>query len=166
MSKTLEERMNIVKDILFNQPVQLMTSPLKAGTLKNKCIEGCHTGYTIQLDNLSYRGIWVSTLEKIRLWVDGEEVPQDSIMLCLKGMKFPLCDTVSHTEVFWGATDTCLLNINKIGGLKKGQHKVVIEIYKRADFGHSYGEAEKGYENASEFHTPQLYKDEAIFTIE
>ena len=34
MSKTLEERMNIVKDILFNQPVQLMTSPLKAGTLK------------------------------------------------------------------------------------------------------------------------------------
>ena len=166
MTKSLEERMAIVKDLIFNQPVQLMTSPLKAGTLKNKCIGDSRTGYTVQLDNLSYRGVWVSTIEKINLKVDGEEVPQDTMILCLKGMKFPLCDTVSHTEVFWGATDTCILSVNKIGGLSKGEHKLEIEIYKRGDFGHSYGEGEEGYENATEFHTPTLYKDEAVFTVE
>lgn len=166
MNKSIEERMNIVKDLIFNQPVQLMTSPLKEGSLKNKYIEGCCTGYTVQLDNLSYRGIWVSTLEDIKLKVDDEEVRQETMMLCLKGMKFPICDMVTHTEVFWGATDQCLLSVNKIGGLGKGKHKLDIEIYKRADFGHSYGEGEDGYDKATEFHSPQLYKDTAVFEID
>ena len=51
MTKTLDERMAIVKDILFGQPGMLMTKPLKEGTLKNKCIEGCCTGYTFEVDN-------------------------------------------------------------------------------------------------------------------
>ncbi|MBS5520644.1 MAG: hypothetical protein KHX56_00075 [Clostridiales bacterium] len=165
MTKTLDERMAIVKDILFGQPGMLMTKPLKEGTLKNKCIEGCCTGYTFEVDNLSYRGIWVSTLEGIKIKVDGEEVPQEDIMVCLKGMKFPVCDLGGHTEVFWGARDKCVVNVNKVGGLSIGEHKIEIEILKRADFGHSYGEAEEGYENATEFHKPEVIIDEAVYTI-
>ena len=165
MTKTLEERMAIVKDILFGQPGMLMTKPLKEGTLKNKSVEGCCTGYTFEVDNLSYRGVWVSTLEGVKVTVDGEEVPESDIMVCLKGMKFPVCDLGSHTEVFWGARDKCVINVNKVGGLSAGEHKVEIEILKRADFGHSYGEAEEGYENATEFHNPEVIKDEAVYTI-
>ena len=165
MTKSFEERMAMVKDIIFGQPGMLMTKPLKEGTLKNKCIAGCCTGYTFEVDNLSYRGVWVSTLEGIRVWVDDEEIPQENLMVCLKGMKFSICDLGSHTEVFWGARDQFVVNVNKVGGLTAGEHKLEIEILKRADFGHSYGEAEEGYETASEFHTPQRITDTAIFTI-
>ncbi len=165
MEKTLDERMAIVKDIIFGRADMLMTKPLKEGSLKNKCIGDCCTGYTFEIDNLSYRGVWVSTLEGIRLKVDGEEVPQENMMVCLKGMKFSICDLEGHTEVFWGAHDPCVISVNKVGGLSKGEHKVEIEILKRADFGHSYGEGEEGYENASEFHQPQVIKDEGVYTI-
>lgn len=165
MTKSLDERMAIAQNILFGQPMALMTKPLKAGTLKNKDIGGCCTGYTFEVDNLSYRGIWVSTLEDLKLTVDGEPVPEEDLMVCLKGMKFPICDLGSHTEVFWGATDTCVVNVNKIGGLTKGTHKLVLEIHKRADFGHSYGEAEEGYADAHEFQTPDIIIDEAVFEI-
>ena len=165
MAKALDERMEIVKNILFGQPGALMTKPLKAGTLKNKTIAGCCTGYSFEVDNLSYRGVWVSTLEGIKVMVDGEEIPQENMMLCLKGMKFPICDLESHTEVFWGARDCCVLSVNKVGGLCPGEHTVAIEILKRADFGHSYGEAGEGYENATEFHNPQVIRDEAVYTI-
>lgn len=166
MTKTLDERMGIVKKIIFEQPGMLMTKPLKEGSLKNKNIEGCCTGYTFEVDNLSYRGIWVSTIEGIRIVVDGEEVETSDIMLSLKGMKFPVCDLLGHTEVFWGARDRCVINVNKVGGLSKGKHTVEIEILKRADFGHSYGEGEEGYENATEFHHPEVIKDQAVFVIE
>ena len=43
------------------------------------------------MDNL-LPGIWVSTLEGIKIKVDGEGGPQEDIMVCLKGMKFPVCD--------------------------------------------------------------------------
>ena len=165
MSKTLEERMAIAKELIFGQPAALLTKPLKAGTLKNKSVEGCRTGYTFEIDNLSYRGIWISTLEGIALTVDGEAVPEENIVVCLKGMKFPVCDLGGHTEVFWGATDTCVINVNKIGGLCPGEHTLEIQIRKRADFGHSYGEAEEGYENAHEFLTPDVITDTAVFTI-
>lgn len=165
MSKTLEERMAIAKDLIFGQPAALMTKPLKAGTLKNKSVAGCCTGYTFEIDNLSYRGIWISTLEGISLTVDGEPVPEENITVCLKGMNFPVCDLGGHTEVFWGATDTCVINVNKIGGLCPGSHTFKIEIDKRADFGHSFGEALEGYENAHEFLTPDVIIDEAILSI-
>ena len=157
--------MAIARNLIFDQPAALMTKPLKAGTLKNKSVEGCCTGYTFEIDNLSYRGIWISTLEGIALTVDKTPVAEENIMVCLKGMKFPICDLGGHTEVFWGATDTCVINVNKIGGLCPGEHTLAIEIHKRADFGHSYGEAEEGYENAHEFLTPDVITDEAVFTI-
>lgn len=165
MEKTIDERMAIVKSIIFDQPGMLMTKPLKERTLMNKSIGQCCTGFTFEIDNLSYRGIWISTLEGINLKVDGVDVPQEDIMLCLKGMKFPICDLSGHTEVFWGARDKCVINVNKVGGLSKGKHEIEIEILKRADFGHSYGEAEEGYENATEFHNPEVIKDKAVYEI-
>lgn len=163
--KSYEERTAIINDILFGQAPMLMTKPIKAGTLKNKTIGDACTGFTFQIDNLSYRGIWVSTLEGIKVTVDGQEMPQSSLMLCLNGVKYPIYDLESHTEIFWGARDICEISVNMIGGLSKGEHKIGIEILKRADFGHSYGEGEDGYADAHEFHTPQKMADEAVFVI-
>ena len=163
--RSYEERKAIIHNILFNQVQMLMTKPLKAGTLKNKVIGDACTGFTFQIDNLSYRGIWLSTLEGIKVIVDGREIPQSDLMLCLKGVKYPICDLESHTEIFWGARDICEISVNMIGGLSKGEHVVGIEILKRADFGHSYGEGKDGYENALEFHTPQKITDETVYVI-
>ncbi len=163
--RSYEERKAFINDFLFNQTEMLMTRPLKAGTLKNKVIGDACTGFTFQVDNLSYRGIWLSTLENITVTVDGRKMPESSLMLCLNGVKYPICDLESHTEIFWGARDICEINVNMIGGLSKGEHAVSIEILKRSDFGHSYGEGKNGYEDAHEFHTPQKITDKTVYMI-
>lgn len=165
MAKSYEERLKIVQDILGGGMRMVMTKPLKAGTLKNKVFGSSCTGYTFEIDTLSYRGVWVSTLEDIELTVDGEKVPKSDMLFCVNGLKIPIDNLGSHTEVFWGARDKAVINVNKIGGLKPGDHKFEIVIKKRADFGHSYGEAEQGYEDAIEFHNPAVIKDETIYTI-
>lgn len=166
MAKTLEERVKSVQDVLNGQMIIIMTRPLKAGTLKNRVVCKSRMGYSVEIDNLSYRGVWLSTLEGIRLWVDDVEIPQENMMICLKDLKMPLCDMEGHTEIFWGARDTFTINVYQVGGLAPGEHKVAVEIAKRSDFGHSYGEGTEGYEEAREFHHPQYIRDEAVYVIE
>lgn len=163
MAKTLEERMQIADRILSRG--MSMARPLKADSLKNKVFGDSCTGYTFELGTLSYRGIWVSTIEDIELKVDGEVVPKCDMLFYVNGMCFPIDDMVSHTEVFWGVLDKGVVNVNKIGGLSKGEHKFEIVIKKRADFGHSYGEGLEGYENATEFHNPAVIRDEITYTV-
>ena len=163
--KSIEERKKIVMPILERR-MGGFTKPLKAGSLKNKVFGNSCTGYTFQLNTLSYRGVWVSTIEDIELTVDGEKVPKRDMLFCVRGLKIPIDNLGGHTEVFWGPEDDAIINVNKVGGLKPGEHKVEIVIKKRSDFGHSYGEAEQGYENATEFHNPAIIKDESVFTIE
>ncbi|MCQ2558281.1 MAG: DUF6379 domain-containing protein [Oscillospiraceae bacterium] len=163
--KTIEERLAVVNSILGASDM-LMTKPLKAGTCHNRVIEGCCTSYEFQIDNLSYRGIWISTIEDIQLTVDGEETPKSNLQFFCNGVGYSIADMVTHTENFWGARDAGIVRVYKVGGLSKGDHEFKIVIKKRADFGHAYGEGVQGYDGAFEFHTPMVIEDSCVYTIE
>ena len=157
MVKSLEERREIVNNILFGQPMMLMTKPIK--NVKNKIICGAVTGYEIELSNLSYRGIWISTLESVRLMVDGREIHAESLIFKLGDATYPVYTLENHTEIFWGLETDASIVVNQIGGLAKGKHQISIEITKRPDFGHSFGEGTEGYSQAPEFNNPETIRD-------
>ncbi len=160
-----EERRAVIASVL-GESTLLMTKPLKPGTCHNRVIEGCCTSYEFQIDNLSYRGIWISTIEDIELCVDGEIIPKSNMQFFCNGVGYTIADMVTHTENFWGARDAGILRVYKVGGLSKGTHSFRIVIKKRADFGHAYGEGTQGYEDAFEFHTPLVIEDSCEYTIE
>ena len=165
MAKTLEERKKIVEGI-FNSHVHFGASgTVVEGTVRNREVCGVVTGWEFQLDNLSYRGVWLSTIEGMTVKVDGVEVPHDHMMIELKGIKYPLSVLEGHTEVFWDAKAVCKAVIYCIGGLSKGTHRLEVGVLKRGDFGHSYGEGVQGYEDAKEFHTPEVYSSDIEVTI-
>lgn len=163
--KDFAQRMEEARKIIFEDTSMLMTNPIKRDSIKNKDIGGKCTGFTFELDNLSYRGVWVSTLEKIELTLDGEKISNGVMLLSIKDMKLPLSTLAGHTEVFWGAEDKCAIEVNQVGGIPEGEHTLQIKISKRPDFGHSYGEGEEGYEQAAEFVNPEIIMDEATFKI-
>lgn len=161
--KSMEERMEAAKKILFGKAILLITKPIKS--LENRVVEGCCTGYQIGIDNLSYRGVWVSTIEDIQLVVDGKEVEKEKIYLSLAGKLYPAYTLQGHTEVFWGIEDEAYLWINQPGGLAKGEHSVEVAITKRQDFGHSYGEGTDGYDTATEFTCPEIIRDSNVLSV-
>ncbi len=137
------------------------------GSLKNKIVCGCRTGYMFRLNNLSYRGVWISTLENIRLKVDGEEVSHNDMSIRLRDFFCNVDETGNNTDVFWAAKDECWVIVNRVGGLSAGEHTIEIEISKRNDFGHSFGEGEEGYaENAHEFQHPEIATQTIVCRIE
>ncbi len=165
MEKTLEERMRIVNEI-FASDVSFGTGKcVVEGSIINRDASGIITGWEMQLENLSYRGVWLSTIEGMTVKVDGVEVPHDHMMIELKGIKYPLSVLEGHSEVFWDAKAVCKAVIYCIGGLSEGTHRLEVEVLKRGDFGHSYGEGVQGYEDAKEFHTPEVYSSDIEVTI-
>ena len=163
---TIEERMAKARELL-EVPMMMgrFISPIKAGSLENRHVCGVATGYTFGLNNLSYRGIWLSTFEDVKVTVDGAEVPKENVVLALKGMKFPVRTLPGHSEVFWGAEDTCSVIVYQIGGLAAGVHQIAIDMVRRNDFGHTVGEGTQGYEEAQEFLNPQHIHDEAQMEV-
>lgn len=163
--KTEKERLKAVEDIIHNAGGFGMTRPLKQGTLKNRKIGESCTGYFFQIDNLSYRGVWLSTIESLCVWVDDEEIPEESLSVELKGVRYPITSLGQQNETFWGATDKFFVHVNKVKGLSKGEHKVKIKMMRRSDFGHSFGNGTEGYEKAFEFCNPEKICDEMICSL-
>ena len=161
--KSMEERRAIVEPLLRSTMVQ--TKPLKPGTCKNRVIDGHCTSFEFQIDNLSYRGVWISTIEDISLLVDGVEIPKSNMMFFCNGIGYSIPDMVTHTENFWNCLDTATLRVYRVGGLPSGDHRFDLTIKKRMDFGHSYGEGAEGYDTATEFHTPEVIFDSCVYTI-
>lgn len=164
---TVEERMEKARELLDVPPVMGPSiSPIREGSLHNRSICGVVTGYEFRLNNLSYRGIWLSTFEDILVKVDGKEVSKFQMVLCLNGTKYPIRDLGGHSEVFWGATDKCEIIVYTMGGLSKGKHTVELEVIRRNDFGHTVGNGTEGYEEALEFLNPMRISDKAEMEVE
>lgn len=162
---TIEERIAAIDAAIGHG--QLMTDDIvHKGSLQNKVICGCRTGYKFKMNNLSYRGVWISTLENISLKVDGEEVSHKDMSIQLRDFLCNVDETGNNTDVFWAAKDECWIIVNKVGGLSAGDHTLEIEVTKRNDFGHSFGEGEEGYaENAHEFLNPAVGKQTIVCTV-
>lgn len=141
-------------------------TPLKAGSLRNLAFGGAPIGFELGLNNLSYRDINISTLEDIRLTVDGVPVDRDRVLFRIHQLSVVI-DNLAHLgDVTWGATDDVRLTVYQLGGLEPGEHTVTIEIDKRADFGHSYGDGAEGWERATEFHQPDTLTGTTTFVVE
>ncbi len=167
MAKTIEEKIAAI-DAATDFGGFMGSDLVREGSLKNKVICGARTGYMFRLNNLSYRGVWLSTLENIDVWMDGEKVPHCDMSFKLRDFSCQVDETGNNTDIFWAAKDECWVIVNKVGGLKPGEHTLEVEIAKRNDFGHSYGEGSdvEGYKaRALEFQHPDVAKQTLVCTI-
>ncbi len=162
---TIQERLEMVDQCLNKASGLVLRDPLKPGTLRNKVFGGACTGYRFQLNNLSYRGVWLSTIEFFQLTVDGERVPSSDIRICLDHFSCTPENLCNNTDVFWGCMDKCYVDVNRVGGLAPGEHTFVLELKKRLDFGHSYGEGTENYEDAVDLMNPTYVRHEQVYTV-
>jgi len=150
----MEERKDIVDQILHKKSdsVFLIDKPLRG--IRNRMIQGSCTGYDVILGNLSYRGVWLSTIEDMQLTVDGKKISAEDLYLKIGSSILPVAHLEDYSEVFWSVENECTLWVLHLGGLEAGTHQVAIDVVKRPDFGHHFGNGTEGFEKAVEFTHP------------
>lgn len=81
-----------------------------------------------------YRGVSLSMVEEIEVTVDGETLPQNAVALNIYGITYNLEQRENELNDRWEMGDVAMLQIDKAGGLSKGEHTIGLKINLRIGY--------------------------------
>lgn len=101
---------------------------LKDGFGNVKDADGKVIGFQMLTQIPYYRGIPLSMIEWIRVFVDGREVDQADIRFSADGEDyFTLDEMTTVTTYKWEFGQNAIVRVKKDGGLSKGSHEVTLD---------------------------------------
>lgn len=122
---TMPIRDHLLPEVMFRNPV-----------IKNvdRNGDGKIDGYQFQLGNPYYTANPISSIADFILCVDGETVPTEKIIFVVKGEEIDADRAYTFYDVSWGFADTMEIFVEKLGGLRKGNHEVSLLLKMRKPF--------------------------------
>ena len=86
-------------------------------------------GYEFNLRYPSYRGAWLSNIEKLDVEVDGEPVPAPDMRFGVNGKWFLMSELPEMFKEYWFTTTKASIRVLKDGGLSRGKkHQISVEM--------------------------------------
>ncbi len=98
---------------------------------------GHRTGYCVNLTINYYRGLPLSCVDEISLWVDGEPVDPETMYVWCKDREYHYPDILKDTmatDIYWGFGDYLKVTIMKKGGIDQGIHHVKLRLCTRRSY--------------------------------
>jgi len=110
-------------------------------SLSNTVVDGRPVGYAFDVRIGYYRGVRLSLIEEIEVFVDGEEVPREGRRFTVKGQThtFDEMETITHER--WEMGERATLSVERDGGLRPGNHSVEVRELIRISYGTGYTRA-------------------------
>lgn len=104
-------------------------------TCKNIKEANGFTGFEFKTNITYYRGIPLSMVNDIRVEVDGEYVPRETIVCSVDEVDwFTLDEMETVTTYKWEYGEPLTVRVRKDGGLSKGTHEVVLDVVVRTAY--------------------------------
>lgn len=92
--------------------------------IRNVEVEGIVIGYEFKIKYPSYRGTFLSCVEKLKFKIDEEEISKDNIYFFLNNKQFLLDELPECFKEYWFVRDKATVRVMKSGGISSGEHKV------------------------------------------
>ena len=96
----------------------------RTNSIKNIEADGKVTGFQFDCRIQYYRGITLSILRNIEVWVDGEGYAREDIRFTLEGDTFTLDEMETVITYRWKFGQFATVTVLKDGGLAKGKHHI------------------------------------------
>lgn len=105
-------------------------------TCKNVEMNGTVSGFELQTYITYYRAIPLSMVNDIRVKVDGEEIPRETIRCTVDDGEywFTLDEMKTVTTHKWEFGEPMTVRILQDGGLEKGEHQVEVRVIVRTAY--------------------------------
>ncbi len=104
---------------------------------RNVWTAGKKVGYAVNITINYYRGLPMSCIDEISLWVDGKSVDPKSIILQHEGKEVPYLDILKDdypTDFYWVYGKHLRVVVKKEGGIEQGTHKVKLQLGTRRSY--------------------------------
>lgn len=118
---------------MFAMRMKLNDQIIKHESFESIYVNGKNQGFSFDVQLAYYRGHYLSDIDLIEVYVDGEKIPSESVTFGLNGKEMPLYKLPLAVTEFWSQVDLAKINVLRPGGLA-GEHEIELKLMLRIPY--------------------------------
>ena len=113
---------------------KLNSEIIKKNSFKNLYINGRKNGFEFDVQLAYYRGHYLSDIDLLEVYLDGEKMPQEAVTFEIKGKELPVYKLTHAVTEFWSQVEPAKIRVIKKGGVEAGEHEVELKLMLRVPY--------------------------------
>ena len=109
------------------------------GSIKNFRAGEDVIGYSFLLRLYTYRGTYLSCIEKLNLKLDGQKLSMDQVVFKINGKRFLVNQLKELFSEYWYILDRAEILVLKDGGITPGTHSLAVDMSIRIPYSGYFG---------------------------
>ena len=118
----------------FAMRMKLNSEIIKKNSFKNLYINGRKNGFEFDVQLAYYRGHYLSDIDLLEVYLDGEKMPQEAVTFEIKGKELPVYKLTHAVTEFWSQVEPAKIRVIKKGGVDAGEHEVELKLMLRVPY--------------------------------
>ena len=118
----------------FAMRMKLSSEIIKKNSFKNLYINGRKNGFEFDVQLAYYRGHYLSDIDLLEVYLDGEKMPQEAVTFEIKGKELPVYKLTHAVTEFWSQVEPAKIRVIKKGGVEAGEHEVELKLMLRVPY--------------------------------
>lgn len=118
----------------FAMRMKLNPEIIKTKTFKNLYINGGKNGFEFDVQLAYYRGHYLSDIDLLEVYLDGEKMPQEAVTFELKGKELPVYKLTHAVTEFWSQVEPAKIRVIKKGGVENGEYELELKLMLRVPY--------------------------------
>lgn len=112
---------------------------IPGSTIEREKVGDVAYGYSFIIRYPSYRGTFLSCIERFEVAVDGKDIPEEKLRFCLNGKEFTIPELKDlHREYWFVLADAKIMVIGD--DIKSGEHEVRVTMFHRIPYTGYHGD--------------------------
>lgn len=118
----------------FAMRMALNQEIIKKDSFRGLPINGRNNGFSFDVQLAYYRGHYLSDIDLLEVWVDGEKMPQEAVTFEVNGKELPVYKLSWAVTEFWSQVEPATIRVLKEGGLPAGEHQLELKLMLRVPY--------------------------------
>lgn len=118
---------------MFAMRMKLNEEIIKQASFEALFINGKKNGFSFDVQLAYYRGHYLSDIDTLEVWIDGEKMPDEAVTFELNGKEMPIYKLKYAVTEFWSQVDLAKIHVLKAGGFA-GEHEIELKLMLRIPY--------------------------------
>lgn len=118
----------------FAMRMMLNNEIIKKDSFKSMYINGNKNGFEFDVQLAYYRGHYLSDIDLLEVYIDGEKMPQEAVTFELNGKEIPIYKLKYAVTEFWSQVEPAKIRVIKKDGLAEGEHELTLKLMLRIPY--------------------------------
>lgn len=118
----------------FAMRMNLNGSIIKKDSFEHMYINGKKNGFSFDAQLAYYRGHYLSDIDCLEVWLDGEKLQDEAVTFELNGKEMPVYKLKYAVTEFWNQAVPAKIHAIKPGGVALGEHELELKLMLRVPY--------------------------------